>query len=115
MSAPLQLDSAQALWSAAEGPRFLLFKHSLVCPVSDRAFRQYARFLKEVDAESGWVDVIGQRPLSQEVAARSGVAHESPQALLFVGGRVVWNASHGAITADALAEAWRASGAQSAS
>jgi len=33
------------------------------------------------------------------------VKHESPQALYFVGGEVVWNASHGGITSESLAAA----------
>lgn len=34
------------------------------------------------------------RPLSLAVAARSGVAHESPQVICFFGGRAVGHASH---------------------
>ena len=35
---------------------------------------------------TGWVDVIDSRPLSQEVERRTGVRHESPQALLLAEG-----------------------------
>jgi len=44
-----------------------------------------------------------QRPLSQQIAARSGVEHESPQVIIFRCGTPVWNASHHDITTDALA------------
>ena len=44
-----------------------------------------------------------QRPLSQLIAARSGVEHESPQVIIFRRGAPVWNASHHDITTDALA------------
>ena len=94
------------LRAAMASPEFLLFKHSLICPVSARAFREYAAF---VDGGAGvptaWVDVIGQRPLSRAVETDTGVAHESPQALLFRGGSVVWSASHGGITRKTLASA----------
>jgi bacillithiol system protein YtxJ len=49
------------------------------------------------------VDVRAQRPLSQLIAARSGVEHESPQVIIFRRGTPVWNASHQDITAAALA------------
>jgi bacillithiol system protein YtxJ len=49
------------------------------------------------------VDVRAQRPLSQLIAARSGVQHESPQVIIFRRGTPVWNASHCDITTDTLA------------
>lgn len=49
------------------------------------------------------VDVRAQRPLSQQIAARSGVEHESPQVIIFRRGTPVWNASHQDITTNALA------------
>ncbi len=49
------------------------------------------------------VDVRAQRSVSQQIAARSGVEHESPQIIVFQRGAVVWNASHDDITAEALA------------
>jgi bacillithiol system protein YtxJ len=100
---PHRFASAEELAQALGAERFLVFKHSLICPTSERAFREYERWLaSEPDLPSAWLDVIGQRPWSQEVAARTGVAHASPQALLLVRGRATWNASHGAITAGAL-------------
>jgi bacillithiol system protein YtxJ len=49
------------------------------------------------------VDVIRQRPLSREIAARLGIPHESPQVIVIRGGTVRWHASHYEVTADALA------------
>jgi bacillithiol system protein YtxJ len=49
------------------------------------------------------VDVRAQRSLSQQIAGRSGVEHQSPQVIAFQRGAVVWNASHDDITAEALA------------
>ncbi len=45
------------------------------------------------------VDVLAQRPLSQAIAARLGIRHESPQAIVLRQGKAVWDASHFAITA----------------
>jgi bacillithiol system protein YtxJ len=49
------------------------------------------------------VDVRAQRPLSQLIATRSGVLHESPQIIVLRRGVPIWNASHYDITTDALA------------
>ena len=108
---PTEIDDRAALEGAFAAERFLLFKHSRICPVSDRAFAQYRAFLAEhPDTPTAWLDVIASRPLSQEVAARTGVQHESPQALLLEHGAARWNASHGAVTRDSLAEAVLQSG-----
>ena len=49
------------------------------------------------------VDVLAERPLSQQIAARSGVEHESPQVIIFRRGTPIWNASHQDIKAAVLA------------
>ena len=103
---PIPIAGEEALIAALGAPRFLLFKHSLVCPVSARGYAEYRAFLAEhPDTPSAWIDVIGQRALSLAVAERTGVKHESPQALVLRDGVVTWHASHGAITRLALAEA----------
>ena len=74
--------------------------------MSDRARREYERFLEaHPTVASAWLDVIAERPLSRSIAEESGIRHESPQALLFVDGQCVWNASHGGITRQTLEEA----------
>lgn len=94
-----QITDETALRAALGAGRFLLFKHSMICPVSAAAFNEYRHYLAEGDAPpTAWLDVRGHRPLSQAIAAETGVAHESPQALLVRDGKVVWHASHGGIT-----------------
>ena len=87
----------------------LFFKHSLTCPISGAAFREYQRFLDERPEDDGAVytliEIQNARDVSTEVAQRTGVRHESPQALLMRDGEVTWHASHWSIRADALAEA----------
>ena len=76
----------------------VLFKHSLTCPISAAAYRQ----MLEVASPVALVVVQRARELSREIAARTGIRHESPQAIIFRHGRAVWNASHYAITAEAV-------------
>lgn len=102
MQAP-RLTDAEALDRAFAAPRFLLFKHSTRCPISARAFTEYRSFVEQnPEVATGWIDVIQDRDLSQEVARRTGVGHESPQAFVLEAGEAAWTASHSAITHRAL-------------
>jgi bacillithiol system protein YtxJ len=82
----------------------LLFKHSSSCPLSVYAFRQLMNFL-EKDAlylTCGVVIVQRARHVSNEIASRLNVVHESPQVILIENGRAVWHESHNKITAEKL-------------
>ncbi len=81
----------------------ILFKHSLTCPISATAYRE----MQGVAADVGLVVVQKARPVSDEIEARTGVRHESPQALVLRDGRVVWSATHWNVTADAVTDALR--------
>ena len=80
----------------------LIFKHSRTCPLSDTALDEFREVLDRLDIDHGLIVVQTARRLSDEVESRTGVRHESPQALVLHQGRVVWHASHSQITADAL-------------
>ena len=96
-----------ALAESVERPVFL-FKHSTACPTSASAYRRVAEYLRGEGANAPrlyLVKVIESRAVSNEIAARLGVAHASPQMLLVRDGRPVWNASHGAIDGAAMGRA----------
>jgi bacillithiol system protein YtxJ len=105
---PVHIPDADALDLAIAKGAFLLFKHSFRCPASVRAFAEYEAFAAAHPAvPTGWVDVIEQRPLTRGITDAHGIGHESPQALWFRDGRVVWHASHDAITTVSLVQATR--------
>jgi bacillithiol system protein YtxJ len=68
-----------------------VFKHSTTCPVSARAAREIEA--SRTDLPIYRIDVIEQRDLSNWVAQRYGITHESPQLILLNDGKVrkVWN------------------------
>ena len=84
----------------------LVFKHSLTCPISGAALRQYQSFLEDRPESDETVytliEVQNAREVSTEIARRTGVRHESPQALLMRDGEVTWHASHGSIRSGSL-------------
>ena len=85
----------------------LLFKHSYSCGVSAEALDELLAHLAEKrdDARYAMVTVQTHREVSNAIAAKLGVRHETPQALLVRHGRVVWSASHFRVNADALGKA----------
>lgn len=100
---PSRMRTEAELEAAFAAESFLLFKHSPTCPVSATAFREYERFTRaHPDVPTGWIEVVEERPLARAVAERTGVRHESPQALWLVRGQSRWNASHAAIRVDSL-------------
>lgn len=100
---PQRIRTESELEVAFAAGRFLLFKHSTTCPISAAAFAEYEHFAAaHPEFPTGWIEVVAQRPLARAVSERTGVRHESPQALLLAAGRVRWSASHSAITAASL-------------
>jgi bacillithiol system protein YtxJ len=49
-----------------------------------------------------YLDLISFREVSNEIASRFNVVHQSPQLLLIVGGKSVYDVSHSAIDAQEL-------------
>ncbi|HUQ30980.1 MAG TPA: bacillithiol system redox-active protein YtxJ [Pyrinomonadaceae bacterium] len=81
----------------------VLFKHSTTCPISAAAYKQMSKVGNEVSL----VVVQRARDVSSEIASRTGIQHESPQAIVLRNGEAVWAASHFDITAGAVEEAVR--------
>jgi len=93
----------QELARAFEEPWALVFKHSTRCPVSTAAHREVAEFRRRnPEAPVYVVHVVEQRSLSRAVAERTGILHESPQAIVLASGAVAWSDSHEGVTAEAL-------------
>ena len=97
------------LETALRQPRLLLLKYSPICVISATARAEWEMFQLDCpDAPTFLVDVINARAISQEIATKFGVEHESPQAILFENSAATWHASHSAISASSLAAAWTA-------
>jgi thioredoxin 1 len=99
------LDAAIA--ESADRP-VLLFKHSRYCGVSCEALDELQSHI-EASAHGAvsyrMITVQTHRPVSDAVAQRLGLRHETPQAILLRDGKVIWNASHFRITATQLDQA----------
>ena len=96
-----ELDAAIA--ESRERP-VLLFKHSRTCGISHGALDELHAHVTRAASGVAYklITVQSHRAISDEAAARLGVRHETPQAILLRDGRAVWKASHFRITADQL-------------
>lgn len=86
----------------------MFFKHSRTCGISDRAFREFERYLQSPESAQvrNCVIVIQlSRDVSNELARLVAVEHESPQAILVSEGRAIWNDSHLALKSPVLVDA----------
>ena len=99
-----RLEELDRLLAASESRPLLLFKHSYSCGISAEALDELVAHLNgtPADAEYAMVTVQTHREVSNAVARKLGVRHETPQALLISNGRVVWSASHFRVTANAV-------------
>ena len=83
----------------------VIFKHSTRCSISRMALKQFEReydLNETVDAY--FLDLIAHRDISNEIASRFNVYHESPQLILIKNGQAVYDVSHSDIDAMALKE-----------
>ena len=80
-----------------------IFKHSTRCHISRAVLKQ---FENEFDLKEKitpyFLDLLEHRDISNEIASRFGVMHQSPQIIVIKDGKSVYNASHENIYASQL-------------
>jgi bacillithiol system protein YtxJ len=79
----------------------IIFKHSTRCPVSRMALKNFENEYA-IDADSAkpyFLDLIAHRDVSNEIATRFNVIHQSPQVLVIKDGKSVYDTSHDMIDA----------------
>jgi bacillithiol system protein YtxJ len=83
----------------------VIFKHSTRCSISRMALRQ---FEQEFDLEGKvvpyYLDLLEHRDISNDIANRFGVYHQSPQLILIKEGKAIYDRSHESIDANKLVD-----------
>jgi len=82
----------------------VIFKHSTRCSISRMALKQFDAAFNYPEEKIDWylLDLLNHRDLSNEIAHRYNVTHQSPQILVIQNGKAVFNASHDSIAAEDL-------------
>ena len=84
-----------------------IFKHSTRCGISRMVLSNLERDFdlpKDGNYKLYFLDLLANRDISNQVAARFGVQHESPQMLILRDGKVVKHESHHSIQLDTFKE-----------
>lgn len=83
----------------------VIFKHSTRCQISKMALKQ---FESEFDSQEKMIpyflDLLEHRDISNEIASRYHVLHQSPQIIVVKYESAIYNASHESIDATKLRE-----------
>jgi bacillithiol system protein YtxJ len=102
-----KIEDLERLLATSQERPLLLFKHSFTCGVSAEALDELVTHLneREVSATYAMITVQTHRDVSNAVAARLGIRHHTPQAILVRDGRAIWSASHFSVNADEIRKA----------
>lgn len=87
-----QLDE---LFEQSNEKPIVIFKHSTTCPISSGVYHE----ISKADADINLVIIQNARNISITIAEKTGIRHESPQAIILKNGEAVYHASHYDITA----------------
>lgn len=77
----------------------LIFKHSTRCSISSMMLSRFEREWEqpEFKVELFYLDLIQFRNLSNEIAEKLNIEHQSPQLIVLSKGEILYSASHNAI------------------
>lgn len=81
-----------------------ILKHSTSCGISRMVLRQFEKEydLKEEEVGLYFLDLLKHRDVSNKIASRYNIPHQSPQLIILRDGKVVYDASHSDISAEIL-------------
>lgn len=86
--------------SDSEEKTTAVFKHSTRCSISRMALKQFENEYNLGDSISLYfLDLIAYRDVSNEIASKFGVQHQSPQLIVIKNGKAVFSATHSDIDA----------------
>ena len=82
----------------------VLFKHSTRCFISRTALKNFESEFNFPADKIDWylLDLLNHREISNEIAHRYHVSHQSPQIIVIRNGKAVFNESHDGISAEDL-------------
>jgi bacillithiol system protein YtxJ len=102
----LTLEDLDRTLESTETAPLLIYKHSLTCGTSAFALEQLTRLTSsDTSLPIHLVPVQKARAVSDAIADRLDLRHESPQLILVDKGTVRWHASHFRVTADRVRDA----------
>lgn len=81
----------------------IIFKHSTRCSISRMALKQFENEFNFQDKFTPYfLDLLEYRPISNAIASRFEVMHQSPQLIVVKDGKAIYDASHSDIQSEDL-------------
>lgn len=102
------LDQLDQIDEESKTKAILILKHSTACNISSMALNRIESKWKSEYAETlkpFYLDLRSYRAISNEIANRYQVIHESPQVLIISNGKSIYDESHGGIRMDEILQA----------
>lgn len=99
-----EMNQLSDIETTSETKPVVIFKHSTRCGISRMALNQFeanANFDEEA-VDLYYLDLLNYRNISNAIAERFQVFHQSPQMLIIEDGQVVHHSSHSAIVPSAI-------------
>lgn len=80
--------------------KVIIFKHSTRCGVSRMVLKNFENEVQSdnKDAAYYFLDLLKNRPISNQIEHLFGVQHQSPQMIVLQNGQTIANASHSGIS-----------------
>lgn len=102
MTATADID--QAVNQSLSNP-IIIFKHSTRCSISSMALNRFESSIDTIPIPCSFyfLDLLEYRNISDEIANRLNVQHQSPQLILLIKNKVIHTTSHGQIDANVVA------------
>ena len=96
------IEQLQTIDTESATQPIMLFKHSTRCSISSAALARLERGWKEASVKPYYVDLLAYRDLSNAIATKYGIVHQSPQVLVIKNGQAIYNESHMGIDVEEL-------------
>lgn len=94
----------QQSWDSNNG--LAIFKHSTRCGISRMVLKQLESDWKQLPNPVSiyYLDLLAHRDVSNEIAKRYGIEHQSPQLIVIKDGSSIWSGSHYEASVDEMQE-----------
>ena len=99
-----QEDLNSAIEKSVEKP-VVIFKHSTRCIISKTVLRNFENEVENSDApevDFYYLDLLNYRDISNAIAEKLNVTHQSPQLILLKNKEAIYNTSHDRITLESI-------------
>ncbi|WDT67396.1 bacillithiol system redox-active protein YtxJ [Cloacibacterium sp. TD35] len=90
-------EDLEAIVEASKKEKIVIFKHSTRCIISKTVLRNFEKQIEKQTIDLPkfyYLDLLNHRDISNEIAHKFSVAHQSPQIVVIENGHAIHNASH---------------------